>query len=137
MFTFHLENDISLNASSSPTEYMVQMFHAGTPEATKKMILESMSCDESHIRVVICTIAFGMGINCRGVVRVIHFGPSTNLECYMQECGRAGRDGRDSTCVLLHNGFLSSHCSEDMKHTLQQTSADAKAFWITSQVHIK
>ena len=60
-----------------------------------------------------------MGINCRGVDRVIHFEPSANVECYMQECGRAGRDGRDSTCILLHNGFLASHCSEDMKEYIK------------------
>ncbi|XP_028409259.1 putative ATP-dependent DNA helicase Q1 [Dendronephthya gigantea] len=79
------------------------------------MILESVSSEDNHIRVVICTIAFGMGINCRGVDRVILFGPSTNVKCYMQECGRAGRDGRESTCILQHNRFLASHCSENMK----------------------
>ena len=35
-----------------------------------------------------------MGINCRGVHRVIHFGPSYDIEMYVQECGTAGRDGQ-------------------------------------------
>jgi superfamily II DNA helicase RecQ len=113
MFKLELGIDVYLNGCPTPTGYLVQMFHAGTPESAKKMILESVSSYDNHIRVVICTIAFGMGINCRGVEQVIHFGPSANVECYLQECGRAGRDGRDSTCILLHNGFLSSHCSDD------------------------
>jgi hypothetical protein len=119
MFKLELSIDIYLNGCPTPTGYLVQMFHAGTPESATKMILESVCSYDNHIRVVICTIAFGMGINCRGVERVIHFGPSANVECYLQECGRAGRDGRDSTCILLYNGFLSSHCSDDMKEYIK------------------
>ena len=115
MFKLESGIDMYLNGCPTPTGYLVQMFHAGTPESAKKMILESVSSCDNHIRIVICTIAFGMGINCRGVERVIHFGPSANVECYLQECGRAGRGGEDSTCILLHNNFLSSHCSDDMK----------------------
>ena len=74
MFTLHLENDIFLNACPAPTGYLVQMFHVGTPESTKKMILKSTSCDDNHVRVVICTIAFGMGINCKGggMAEIVH-----------------------------------------------------------------
>lgn len=56
-----------------------------------------------------------MGINCKCVHKVIHFGPSVDVERYVQECGRAGRDGKKSICVLLHNSLLSSHCSDDME----------------------
>ena len=93
----------------------MQMFHSGTPKSTKSLILDNISDVDGHIRILIFTIAFGMGINCRGVHRVFHFGRSSNVESYLQECGRAGRDGQDSTCVLLHNALLSSHCADDMR----------------------
>ena len=37
---------------------------------------------------LICSVAFGMGVNCKKVRRVIHFGPSKSVELYVQECGR-------------------------------------------------
>ena len=87
---------------------MVDMYHAGTPVAVKNHISEDMGNDEGHICVfIISTIAFGMGVNCKQVRRVVHFGPSKTVESYVQECGRAGCDGLPSTCVLFYNGLLS------------------------------
>ena len=49
-------------------------------------IVKSISCATASLRIVVCTIAFGMGINCAGVNQVIHWRPSADVECYMQEC---------------------------------------------------
>ncbi|EDO33320.1 predicted protein [Nematostella vectensis] len=48
---------------------------------------------------------------------------STFKEIIDEECGRAGRDGAPSTCILLHNGLLGAHCSDDIK---QYISADSQ-----------
>ena len=79
------------------------------------MILKNILKHDGNIRILICTVAFGMGVNCKGVYRVIHFGPLLNIKSYVQECGRAGCDGKESICILLHNGLLSSQCSANMR----------------------
>ena len=107
------------NGSKSPKNRIVEMYHAGTPKTVKDHIVKNMATEIGHLRVLISTIAFGLGIDCKKVRRVIHFGPSKSIEMYVQECGRAGRDGLPSTSVFLYNGVLSSHCDNDMKQYIQ------------------
>ncbi len=79
------------------------MFHAGTPNEGQSHVIEQETNEESHLRIIICTVAFGMGVNFEGFNMVIHYGPSKNIESYVQECRRSGRDGKTSVCHLLCN----------------------------------
>ena len=62
----------------------------------------------SHLRIVIATIAFGMGVVLPDVRQVIHVSSPDDIESFIQETGRAGRDGLPSLAVLLH-GKETSH----------------------------
>ena len=114
VFEVYLGSDM-YHTNISPKNRIVELYYAGTPSSAKEHILTAMATDDGDLLILICTVAFGMGVNCKGVRRAIHFGPSKSVELYVQECGRAGRDGLPSTCVLLYNGLLSSHCDSDMK----------------------
>ena len=94
---------------------LVEMMHSCTPVANKQNILESFQSENGTIHLLIATIAFGMGIDCQGVHRVIHFGPSKNVESYVQETGRAGRDGHQSIAYVLYHGVMMNHIDAHMK----------------------
>ena len=91
------------------------MFHAGTPDSVKSHIIQEMGNAESHLRILICTIAFGMGVDSKGLHRSIHFGPSKSVEALLQETGRLGRDGKVSLAYILYNGMLCVNCDQQVK----------------------
>ena len=113
-------------SEENPKLRLVEMYHAGTPEAVKSHILETVTNPTGHIRVLICTIAFGMGIDCCYMTRVIHFGGSKCIESYLQECGRAGRRGERSLCILIHNGQMLKYSDEDIKLYVHSTNCRRK-----------
>ena len=94
------------------------MFHSGSAVETKECILESLAEENGVCRVVICTCALGMGVNVKGPTTVLHYVPTHTLDEYLQEYGRAGRDGRPSQANLLWNRSLSRNCSVEMKKYL-------------------
>ena len=79
---------------------LVDMFTSCTRPDVKDTVLKSFSRTDSHLRVVIATVAFGMGLDCPNVRRVIHWGPSEDIELYLQETGRAGRDRLPAQAIL-------------------------------------
>ena len=93
------------------------MYTSVTQKEVQERIVKSFSCATASIRIVISTIAFGMGIDCAAVTQVIHWRPSADMESYMQECGRAGRNGQSSSAIIYVNksDLRNKTTSEEMK----------------------
>lgn len=82
-------------------------YHAGLPQSERSRKQEAWV--RGQIRVIVCTNAFGMGIDKPDVRTVVHYEVPDSIENYYQEAGRGGRDGKRSYAVALYN-------SEDLEN---------------------
>ena len=82
--------------------FSARAYHAGMPAEYRSEAQEDFMAGQ--VRIIVATIAFGMGIDKSDIRAVIHYNLPKSLENYVQETGRAGRDGGDARCEILACG---------------------------------
>ena len=97
------------------------MFTSCTDDDVKKQILHSFSVP-SKLRIVIATSSFGMGIDCPDIREIVHLGAPADLETYIQETGRGGRDGNITFAKLLTVNRQNRFCEQSMLGYQKNTS---------------
>ncbi|MGZ5136113.1 MAG: DNA helicase RecQ, partial [Flavitalea sp.] len=91
----------TLAAQLKAEGFASEAYHAGLEKKAREERQNRFLRDE--IRIIVATIAFGMGINKSNVRYVIHIDLPKNIEGYYQETGRAGRDGLKSDAILFYS----------------------------------
>ena len=91
------------------------MYHHSTLDKQKSIILNSFHEEEGTVRLVFATNALGMGVNFSNVRTIIHYGPPREMADFVQQIGRAGRDGQPSKAVLLYTGLHLRNCDQNIK----------------------
>ena len=88
----------TVKAPDLPPYRLADMYHSCVDEEIKAIILKMFS-KPSHLRVVIATVAFGMGIDCKNVHQIVHVGAPEDIESYIRL--QAVLDGMELSQLLF------------------------------------
>lgn len=98
---------------------IIDMFHRNIDEESSVRILQSFRNNDSELKCLFSTVAFGMGVQIPNVELVVHWGVPKSVLCYWQEVGRGGRDGRSAYAICFAYGrslvktiTKNDHCNE-------------------------
>ncbi len=100
VYTKNRKSTVTLTSFLNQNGIVADYYHAGLTLEERNQKQESWK--KGFTRIMVCTNAFGMGIDKSNVRFVVHYDIPESIEAYYQEAGRAGRDGLESWCVLLY-----------------------------------
>ena len=94
---------------SSLTTDMIASYHAATPREQKQGVLSAFV--DGRIKLVVCTSAFGTGVDVPNVAVIIHYTLPPSITVYLQNVGRGGRNGTRYDCYLYFSYKLVHECA--------------------------
>ena len=103
-----IKRDLGMNITESPNMpnilpfRLVDMFTSWQHISYEATYTSGILQKASKLRLIIATSAFGLGVDCPDITRVINWGPPPTLEDLLQQSGRAGRDGTQSEAILCY-----------------------------------
>eukprot|EP00111_Clytia_hemisphaerica_P004032 TCONS_00011547-protein len=106
-----------------PTWWNCEAYHAGLSPAQRKRVQNQFMAGD--LRIVVATVAFGMGLDKSDVRSVIHYNMPKSFENYVQEIGRAGRDGKPSFCHVFLEDEVTDLC--ELKRHIYGDTVDRSA----------
>jgi len=108
IYTFSRKKTEKLAAHLADCSVVAAAYHGGMSGQDRDRVQKAFL--QGELSVVVATNAFGLGINKKDIRFVHHYGLPTSLESYMQQIGRAGRDGNQAECTLFFTyGDYASH----------------------------
>lgn len=108
-------------ALNQQTSRRVAFYHGDMSSQERSLIQQQFLAN--HLDVLCATSAFGMGVNKANVRFIIHYHLPASIEAYLQESGRAGRDGQQSLSVILYqkgDEMIYNHLQQEVLAISQQ-----------------
>ena len=113
MFKFFLREEFTQpKGYPNPPQFrLVDMFMSATHPSVKESITSLIQSPTSNLQVLICTVAFGMGVNPPDVRAVLYCGPPADIETYIQEVGQGGRDRKATHVTSFYSRKFQAYLS--------------------------
>jgi hypothetical protein len=115
-------NNLSMDEEASEPQTVALPYYANLPHKEENF----KAWREGRCRIIVATIAFGMGIDKKDVRFVIHFNLAKTIENYFQESGRAGRSGSPADCIIMYHPTDTTIFELLGRDAIQQMSDDLK-----------
>jgi len=102
--------EYAYQGENTPENCMLGTYCAEMTDASKKFIQRSFESKDGELRLLIATVAYGIGVNNKDVRAVVHWSEQKNKSKYCQQIGRAGRDGRLAIAVSFSKTNQPTQC---------------------------
>lgn len=114
----------------------IPLFHGklGTSFERNELLQRFMGKGEHSVSHIICTSAFGMGLDIPDIRLAIHWQQPASMEDLLQEFGRAGRDGKPAVALIFHEGAGANKDLGRLRFMADKTIEDAQLDPVTGQL---